>query len=337
MKYVRLSSWGLFLVALCAGLDSKAKAQPQPVVPPMTDQAAAPSSPEKGASDLARLAAQVQPAVVLVTVFDPSGKLLRSGTGFFVSDTGRIITTLHTMEGAANAVAKTADNGLYNITGIRSSSMKLDLAVVDAEVKKVPFLPLSTNAKVGPEMPVAVIGSRLAGTDGAPLDGRISSSEIDESSNALDLRASVPAISLGAPVVDQNGEVIGVVTAANGTAESSTIVRPVRVVESLIEQAQSNATAYWSGEPRPTPTPRARLVYAPPPVFPAEGRARDRGVHSGRYRLNFDATGAVKSIQVLQSTGSEFLDRAAINGLQQWKSQPGRESYVIVPLTFQSR
>ena len=244
MKYVRLSSCGLFLVALCAGLESRAKAQPQPVVRPMTDQVATPSFPEQGASDLAKLAAQIQPAVVLVTVFDSSGKLLRSGTGFFVSDTGRIITTLHTMEGAANAVAKTADDGLYNISGLRASSTKLNLAVVDAEVKRVPFLPLSANVKVEPEMRVAVIGCRLAGNDGAPLDGRISSSEMYESSNALGLKASVPAISLGAPVVDQNGEVIGVVTAANETGESSTIVRPVRVVESLIEQARSNAYYY---------------------------------------------------------------------------------------------
>src|SRR5438046_1901887 len=44
---------------------------------------------------LPKLASSVQPAVILVTVFDSSGKLLRSETGFFISDDGRFVTTAH--------------------------------------------------------------------------------------------------------------------------------------------------------------------------------------------------------------------------------------------------
>ncbi len=93
----------------------------------------------------------------------------------------------------------------------------------------------------------------------------------------------------------------------------------------------------WPGEPRPTPTPRPRLVYMPKPVYPGEARFHDGVARAGRYRVNFDANGTVKNIQILQSTGNEILDRAAINGLQQWKAEPGREGFVTVPLTFQSR
>ena len=75
----------------------------------------------------------------------------------------------------------------------------------------------------------------------------------------------------------------------------------------------------------------------PKPVYPSEARFHDGVARSGRYRLNFDANGTVKNIQILQSTGSEPLDRAAIAGLQQWKAEPGREGFVTVPLTFQSR
>ena len=66
-------------------------------------------------------------------------------------------------------------------------------------------------------------------------------------------------------------------------------------------------------------------------------RFHDGVARNGRYRVNFDATGIVRNVQVLQSTGNEVLDRAAINGLQQWKAEPGREGFVVVPLTFQSR
>ena len=124
--------------------------------------------------------------------FRPVGKLLRSGTGFFVSDVGRIITTWHTVEGALNGVAKTADGGIYNIAGILASSAPLDLAILSAEVKKVPFLILSKTSKPGPGTSVAAIGSALAGNAGNPVEGTIASGESNESEDELKVTASVP-------------------------------------------------------------------------------------------------------------------------------------------------
>ena len=195
--------------------------QPSPTPTP-TPSPAPEATPVEGHPDLKKLSESVRPAVILVTVFDPSGKLLRTGTGFFVSDVGRIVTTWHTVEGALNGVAKTADGGIYNIAGILASSAPLDLAILSAEVKKVPFLVLSKSAKPETSMPVAVIGSPLAGLAGAPVEGKISAKQPEgNAEEELELTASVPAISLGAPVVDQNGEVVGVVTARNGKGRGS--------------------------------------------------------------------------------------------------------------------
>jgi TonB family protein len=115
------------------------------------------------------------------------------------------------------------------------------------------------------------------------------------------------------------------------------LVRPASAISSLLGEARSSTSARWPGQPQPSPTPALRLVFTPAPRYPLEARFHDSFVRSGRYRLNFEANGTVKSIQVLRSTGSEILDRAAVNGLQQWRAEPGREGFVIVPLTFQSR
>jgi TonB family protein len=275
--------------------------------------------------------------VVLVTVFDPTGKLLRSGTGFFISDSGRILTTARTIEGAVNAVAKAADGGLYNISSIQASSIKLNLAILSADVKSVPFLPLSEKNKPGPDAQVAVIGSALAGSDGAPVERKTGGNESDGNENEFALAASVPEISLGAPVVDENGEVIGIVTERNKKDDASSIVRSIGAVKSVVAGIQPNATARWPGEVRPTPTPKPHLVYTPKPVYPAAARFSDGIARSGRYRVNFNVDGTVKNVQVMNSTGVEALDVASVKGLGQWKCEPGREGYVIVPLTFQSR
>lgn len=347
MKHSRLAFSGVFCLAIFVVAGCKAKPRYQMVGQPDADQsqsspaATTPppqksptptATPEPGIAELKKLIESVQPAVVLVTVFDPSGKLLRNGTGFFVSDSGRIITTWATIDGAVNAVAKTADGGIYNVSSVLASSTKLGLAILHAEVKKVPYLTLSKTAKLETGTQVAVIGSALAGSEGGPIQGTIHQS--DQNGEELEIAARVPPISVGAPIVDQGGEVVGVVIEQKDAASST--VRPVTMVKSVVAQVGNTPVIRW-GEARPTPTPRPRVVYRPNPVYPNEARFHDGIARNGRYRVNFDASGAVRNVQVMQSTGAEVLDRAAINGLQQWKAEPGREGFVVVPLTFQSR
>jgi S1-C subfamily serine protease len=90
--------------------------------------------------DLSRLEYSVQPAVFWITVFDSSGKLLRTETAFFISGDGRFVTTAHAIEGGINAVAKMADGRIYDVSGVVAASTTLDLAVLQADVKYVPFV-----------------------------------------------------------------------------------------------------------------------------------------------------------------------------------------------------
>ncbi len=315
--------------------DQVVQASPPPLPtatpPPMTPTPTA--TPEK--SRLEKLAEKVRPAVILVTVFDSTGKLLRSGTGFFVSDNGRIVTTSRTLDGALNAVAKTGDGGIYNISSIATSSSKLGIAVLNADAKNVPFLPFSEKGRPDTTAQGTVVGSALAGNEGGPIEAAIS--EPDPAGNEIALAAAVPEISLGAPLVDENGEVVGIVTERNKKDEKSSVARPASAVKTLVGELQPNTVAKWPGE-RPSPTPRPRLVYTPKPVYPAEARFSDGVARTGRYRVTFNVDGTAKTVQVMNSTGVETLDAAAVKGLGQWKCEPGRDgAFVIVPLTFQSR
>jgi len=48
---------------------------------------------QTASSNLPKLEKAVQPSVILVTVFDPKGNLLRTQSGFFISADGRFVTT----------------------------------------------------------------------------------------------------------------------------------------------------------------------------------------------------------------------------------------------------
>src|SRR5262249_25013373 len=151
------------------------------------------------------------------------------------------------------------------------------------------------------------------------------------------LSARVPPITFGAPIIDANGDLIGVATGRDEKDGNMVIVRSARVVSSLLGEARPTASARWLGEPSPSPTPKVHLVFTPSPRYPLDARFRDGLARSGRYRISFGADGNARNVQVLKSTGSEVLDRSAISGLQQWRCEPGHEGFVVVPLTFQSR
>jgi TonB family protein len=287
--------------------------------------------------DLAKLVNSVRPAVILVTVFDSSGRLLRSETGFFISDDGRFVTTAHAIDNGVNAVAKTADGGIYNVAGIFASSAPLDLAILKADVKRVPFLPLSKNAKTEVGARVGVIGSALAGSDGAPREGAIVAKHLESQGDRLEIGTPLSAGSAGSPVVDESGKVVGIVASAG----EKTIATSSGALTSLRSQIAPDATARWAKtsetSPTPRPTPKPRIVYAPQPEFLAEARTHSGISRSGRFRVSFDAHGNARNVQVIQSTGNGPLDQATIGALRQWKSTPGREWFATVPVTFQDQ
>jgi TonB family protein len=281
------------------------------------------------------LETKVRPAVIWVTAFDPKGNLLRTESGFFVSADGRFISTAHAIEGAVNAVAKTADGGIYNVSGVLAVSKPLDLAVLKAEVKPqklLRFLELNKNADLSLGANVAVVGSALAGREGNGRETKITG----QSPEGLEIAGATAASSVGSPVVNENGDVVGIVTSSG----EKTVGRPVAALDSILFRVTADTQARWpqlaQASPTPHATPRPRLIYAPGPSFPPNASLPGQS-GTGRFRLTFDAAGNVTNIQIVTSTGNPSFDQAAIKTLRQWKSAPSQGWQATVPVTFRTR
>jgi TonB family protein len=301
------------------------------IVPSVTPSAEAKPG-QTASSDLAKLETTVQPCVIWVTVFDPKGNLLRTESAFFISPDGRFVTTAHGIEGGINAVVKTGDGGIYNVSGILAASKELDLAVLQVDAKKVPFVGLNKNANLPVGTRVVVVGSALAGNDGSAREMTIAAQQPDH----LEIAGATPPSSVGSPIVNEAGEVVGVVTSAGEKATA----RPSAALESLLSRVAVDTQARWpaTAETRPTPrpTPKPRLVYAPAPAFPP-GVSQSGVSGTGRFRLTFDPSGNVANVQVVKSTGNPYFDQAATKTFRQWKSAPSQGWSVTVPVTFQTR
>src|SRR5437660_1682057 len=115
-------------------------------------------------------------------------------------------------------------------------------------------------------------------------------SVFDETGEWFDVTPALPKTSAGAPVIDQRGEVIGIVSFRAGN--NSCAIRPAATAGALLAQVSSNMTATWqtlttsshlttptaSATATRSPTPAKipphgpKLIYAPVPRYPAEAR-----------------------------------------------------------------
>lgn len=80
--------------------------------------------------------------------------------------------------------------------------------------------------------------------------------------------------------------------------------------------------------------PQPNLLYTPAPRYPARTAEGSRAGGGGSYRVTFNEEGKVTDVEVTRSAGSNSLDAAAMATLRNWRSEPGREWSVVVPIRF---
>jgi hypothetical protein len=161
------------------------------------------------------LVKKVQPATVIVYIFDQTGKPVAQGSGFFFNYSGHLITNYHVLGRASIALVRTPDGKEFNVKSILAEDESDDLveALVDVSYGSVPYL-LSAGAapKVGDA--VMLIGSPF-GVDKVVSRGNVHSIvEIPKLGRCIVHSAHSFQGSSGSPLVNAMGEVIGIETAA---------------------------------------------------------------------------------------------------------------------------
>ena len=175
--------------------------------------------------DLIRSVGQsIQPAVVMLevqTAKDVFNDTFSTGTGFFVSPDGYLITNAHVVENAQVIEVTTFDGQILTgmIVGSVSENWTPDLALVKVESEAQSWVPLASSVSLE-ELVVGV--GHPQGLEWAMYGGRLSAWDYPESwevpnpefqSNGVDVGVG----SSGSPVVNMTGELIGVV--ANGGSD----------------------------------------------------------------------------------------------------------------------
>jgi hypothetical protein len=161
------------------------------------------------ADTIPEIVARAKSAVVQITTLDQNRQPLKTGTGFFVSGDGYLLTNNHVIEGGAYFIARTSSGATYTFESVAVRSADPDLAELKFTTTDVPHLQLGSSDKTVEGQKVLVIGNP-EGLQGSVSDGIVSA--FRDNRAYIQITAPISPGSSGSPVLDETGQVIGMAT-----------------------------------------------------------------------------------------------------------------------------
>lgn len=149
---------------------------------------------------------KINPSIVAVDAQIEEG--ISSGTGCIIRSNGLILTSSHVIEGAKSIEVTTSKGEVYKAIVTSILGKNNDLALLKIQTKSnLPTIKLgdSSTLKVGQK--VLAIGNPF-GFNGTLTTGIVS--RIDYARNKIQTDAAINPGSSGGPIVNANGEVIGI-------------------------------------------------------------------------------------------------------------------------------
>lgn len=208
---------------------------------------APPSAPEVDTSVL-DAPVEVDPRLYTVRIRSQTCEGLGVGSGFILDDT-TIVTNRHVVEGAEELEVETSE-GVDLTVDVADQGLLADLAVVRlaTSVEDVlgPDAPHATLAPANPDTGTDITafgypeGGALTVTEGV-VEDFIADPQLGNLSKVIRSDVEIHPGSSGGPVIDDQGQVVGVVYAIEVATERSLIV-PVDTLQRLLEDDEGVET-----------------------------------------------------------------------------------------------
>ena len=161
---------------------------------------------------LPELVRRIKPSAVAIETFDSRGEKLSRGSGFFI-DADRIVTNRHVIENAHRAEVHSSTGVVFPVKGVLAVDAEGDIALLKIDAPNPPIRPLPLD-KTSPQEgeSVVVIGNPL-GLEGSVTNGIVSAvRDIPTFGRIIQITAAISSGSSGSPVVNMQGQVIGIAT-----------------------------------------------------------------------------------------------------------------------------
>ena len=181
------------------------------------------------------------------SIFLTDGSIkLGLGTGIIVSEDGYIVTNEHVSGSKYSSCYVTLENGKEYQANVVWSDTDLDLLIIKINVKGLEYANLGDSDKIRPGEKVYAIGNPIGFefqrtvTSGiiSAVDRTIKIEEEDKTSYMEDLiqtDATINPGNSGGPLINPNGEVIGINSIKIDSAESIGFAIPINIIKPIIQ------------------------------------------------------------------------------------------------------
>lgn len=169
-------------------------------------------------------------AVFYIEIYDEYSRLLGSGSGFFITQSGIAVTNHHVIENASSAKIMTShDNAVYDVIGVYDSDKGGDWAVLQIDGSGFNTLEMCTEpVSVGDD--IFTIGSPK-GFDDTISTGIISNaSRMMNGYEYIQISAPISHGSSGGALLNKYGEVIGITSAGIDEGQNLNFARPISCI-----------------------------------------------------------------------------------------------------------
>ena len=184
------------------------------------------------------IAQKTFPSVVMLVMRDSHGQPTALGSGFFVKQ-DIVATNLHVIEGAASGYVKiVGKKPKYDIAGFVAIDQQRDLVLLKVQGVKAPTLSLADSNDVAVGDEVYAIGNPQ-GLEGTFSRGIISSIRKVGEDSLLQITAPISPGSSGGPVLNAQGEVVGVSVATFKGGQNLNFAIPASYVAPLLRSSKS--------------------------------------------------------------------------------------------------
>ncbi len=163
--------------------------------------------------DCTQVVKKISQSIAKIFCFDSNNKILGTGSGFLYKKKGIIVTCDHVIEGAQGIIIKFSDSEQFYPAKIALRDQEHDLALLKLEDESRPVLPTG-EGKVEEGMSVIFSGYPLTLDSLTTHQGILSSiSEDAVGMTTYLIDGTVNSGNSGCPLMDKDGNVIGVVNA----------------------------------------------------------------------------------------------------------------------------
>ena len=187
--------------------------------------------------DFSGLYKDVSPSVVVVIAYDLVTDSISQGSGFFINEGGDVITNYHVIKGSNKIEVMTSDGKKYPVKDTLATDVDSDLFLASVDIPQNMVHPIKISSEI-PEIgeDIIIIGCP-EGLSQTMTRGIISSVRyLENYGTVIQIDAAISPGSSGSPVINKEGEVIGVAT-FNREGQNLNFAISSQQVSNLIEEA----------------------------------------------------------------------------------------------------